>query len=99
MDCDPDPQENAIFIPYVFTPNKDGNNDIFYIRGQNISSLDLIIYNRWGSQVYKSSELLHGWDGQYNGIDCPSGVYFFNAKVTFSDRQTETHHGSITLLR
>jgi gliding motility-associated-like protein len=66
----------------MFTPNNDGQNDILYIYGNGLDEeISFKIYNRWGQIVYETkllSELQNvGWDGKYNNIDQPSGVYLW----------------------
>lgn len=47
--------ETDVFIPNAFTPNNDGNNDIFRIRSNFIDELELIIYNRWGQDSVQNN--------------------------------------------
>ena len=47
---------NEIFIPTVFSPDGDGINDVFNVVGLELQDLELIIYSRWGSMVYKRVE-------------------------------------------
>ena len=65
----------AIFLADVFSPNGDGNNDVFFARGNAIGELDLAIYDRWGMRVFASAQQGVGWDGSVNGTPCASGVY------------------------
>lgn len=68
--------EVELFAPTLFTPNGDGNNDTFIIKG-NLSTINLIVYDREGNEVFRSSDagLLTGagWDGK----DLPTGVYIY----------------------
>ncbi|MBL0309246.1 MAG: gliding motility-associated C-terminal domain-containing protein [Bacteroidetes bacterium] len=54
-----------IFIPNSFSPNGDGNNDVFQIYGAAIKTTDLKIFNRWGELVFQSTNQFYGWDGTY----------------------------------
>jgi gliding motility-associated-like protein len=67
----------VIHIPTAFSPNKDGINDDFrpYIRG--MKSYDLMIYNRWGEVLFKSTETAKHWDGIANGNRAILGFYFY----------------------
>ena len=72
------------FIPEGFSPNGDGINDLFVIRGiQNYPANKIVIYNRWGNKVFEASPYLNNWDGQattglrINGNDLPTGTYFY----------------------
>ena len=96
--------ENEIFVPNVFTPNKDGQNDGFNIKASCIKSIHKVIYNRWGMVVFESTQLNEVWDGRTtSGIEVPDGTYFYIFDVTFdSINGTETNKifkGTVTLLR
>ncbi|MFH2143179.1 MAG: gliding motility-associated C-terminal domain-containing protein, partial [Bacteroidota bacterium] len=75
-----------IKIPTLFTPNGDGFNDTWYIRGiGSYPELSIEIFNRWGDHVYTyegtGSEYLFNtgiqWDGTYNGNLLPMGSYLY----------------------
>ncbi len=75
---------NGLFMPNVFTPNGDGNNDIFRI--PEIVHLNLTaftIYNRWGQVVFNTSDKSKGWDGRFNGKDADAGTYVWS--ITYLD--------------
>jgi gliding motility-associated-like protein len=68
----------------VFTPNGDGINDIFRIEGNfNLTGcVNLLIYNRWGTLVYSSSDNYATWDGRtFAGEELPGGVYFYILEI------------------
>ena len=58
----------SIFVPNTFTPNGDGNNDKFEIKGENIKDFELWIYNRWGELLFTSTDVNKTWDGSYQDI-------------------------------
>ena len=91
--------ENELFIPNIFTPNGDGQNEVFRVRGENIEKLTLLVYNRWGNKVFEGNDPQAAWDGTYNKQPCAEGVYYYVADVTFTDGRTESRKGSVTLLR
>lgn len=73
-----------IKFPNVFTPNADGKNDLFSATMfKDIKELRISIYNRWGTEVYQTSDgnqfLTVGWDGMdlNTGQECSEGVYYF----------------------
>jgi gliding motility-associated-like protein len=88
-----------IYIPNIFSPNGDGNNDLFFVRGTGITSMDLKIYNRWGNLVYSTNDQQSGWDGRFQQVECPEGAYFY--VLTYSDQRgaSLTKSGNVTLLR
>ncbi|RYF60144.1 MAG: gliding motility-associated C-terminal domain-containing protein, partial [Cytophagaceae bacterium] len=66
----------SIFIPEGFSPNGDGVNDLFVIRGTAGLTVSLEVYNRWGHMVYKNDEYRNDWDGKPNqGISISSDAY------------------------
>lgn len=95
-----------IFIPSGFSPNKDGTNDLFVITRPFNTTISLDIFNRWGNQVYKSTDYKNTWDGKGNqpnrimGDDLPDGTYYYVVLAT--DRSTGSVRkfaGFITLKR
>ncbi|HET7178214.1 MAG TPA: gliding motility-associated C-terminal domain-containing protein, partial [Chryseosolibacter sp.] len=74
--------EETAFIPNLFTPNRDGNNDELRVYGlTEANRFSLRIFNREGKKVYQAttvSEIANqGWDGTSGGVDQPAGVYFW----------------------
>ncbi|HZV43959.1 MAG TPA: gliding motility-associated C-terminal domain-containing protein, partial [Saprospiraceae bacterium] len=95
-----------IFIPNVFSPNDDGNNDNFTIFGRfNLTMINkLNIYDRWGNQLFGGVGLTpgdeeHGWDGTFNEKPMQPGVYVYTAELLYEDGVTEVVIGNITLVR
>ncbi len=97
------PTENdGIFIPTAFSPNKYGNtqNENFsIIANETVESIDFFIYDRWGAQIFFSSSLYFSWDGTYKGVDCSSGIYAFQALVIYVNGNKKIKTGNISLLR
>ncbi len=78
-------------IPNVFTPNEDGANDYFQVKGRSLKTFHGVIFNRWGRPVFEWSDpksLESGWNGKLNntGADCPSGTYYYVIKATGYDK-------------
>ncbi len=86
-------------VPSGFSPNGDGENDVLYVRGAAIKTIDLRIYNRWGQLIFQSTNMSVGWDGTYNGQPQPIEAYGFVLLVSFIDGSSKTLKGNITLLR
>lgn len=71
-------------LPNVFTPGGDGSNDFFVpFPYRHIDYINLVVYNRWGEQVFSSNDPAIGWDGrnERNGQLVPSGVYYYVCEV------------------
>lgn len=86
-------------LPTGFSPNGDGENDILYVRGAAIKTLDLKIYNRWGQLIFETTSQSKGWDGTFNGEPQPIEAYGYVLSVSFIDGSTKLLKGNITLLR
>jgi len=68
----------GIESPNAFSPLSGNENNRFYLKEINvIASFDMYIYNRWGELMYKTNKpgYANGWDGTFNGEDCPVGAY------------------------
>jgi large repetitive protein len=87
-----------ICIPNVFTPNGDGNND-GWTPGCTINYKDLItyIFDRYGRKIVKLKEGQY-WDGKYDGLELPSGDYWYVIKVN-GDEDKREFVGNFTLYR
>ncbi|HRG88868.1 MAG TPA: gliding motility-associated C-terminal domain-containing protein, partial [Chitinophagales bacterium] len=91
-----------IFIPNAFSPNNDGNNDVFQLFGDvgTISFLDMKVFNRWGELVFESSKHNFEWDGTYKGETVPQGTYIYVAKIAFVNGYVRNDlKGSLTVIR
>jgi gliding motility-associated-like protein len=64
-------------IPTGFTPNGDGLNDYFFIRGGPFSQYELRVFNEWGQQIFMSNNQSEKWDGMFNGVAQPIGTYMY----------------------
>lgn len=65
-------------VPNVFTPNKDGINDTWFIRYlESYPGCTVEIYNRYGQIVFRSTGYIKPWDGTYNGKEAPAGTYYY----------------------
>lgn len=90
---------SVLFIPNAFSPNGDGNNDVFSVYTQNAVLLNFKIFNRWGELVYETNNLFDGWDGTYKGSIAPPAVYTYYIHVSFLDGSSRVSTGSVTLFR
>lgn len=74
-------------LPNTFTPNDDGQNDVFIPYPYCfIDRIELIIFNRWGEQVFSTSDPNINWTGKNNGGQTlPVGTYYYQCRV-FEDR-------------
>ena len=88
-----------VYVPNIFTPDSFDGNNLFKIYGPDVSSIDeFYLYDRWGSIVYKGSDINAAWDGKKGGLELVAGVYVYLIEVTFLDGTKKTLVGDVTLL-
>ncbi len=92
-------QDALLYIPSAFTPNGDGLNDTFEVKGKFFSSYLLRIYNRLGNVIYEGTEADPAWDGTENGQKVLTGAYAYEITVQTSFGTTKQRRGTVTLLR
>ena len=88
-----------IYIPNAFTPNGDGQNDVFEVYGVGVSQVNLSIYNRWGQAVFHAESSRPQWDGMYKGKMQPPGMYTYLVEVWFLGDHIVEQKGSVALIR
>lgn len=89
-----------IFVPNTFTPNGDGNNDIFIPQGFGVDKIELMrIYNRWGELIFETQNISNGWDGTFNGKPAQPGVYVYYIEAFCLNGEKSFKKGNVTLLR
>ena len=101
-DKGPAPQKvNYVFVPNSFTPNGDGQNDLFMpiSEGGNIVSVE--VFSRWGEVLFQSKNVSNPmWDGTNGKTVCPDGTYYYVVKYRIPKTGEEgTQSGYVTLLR
>lgn len=83
---------DSLLVPNVFTPNDDGVNDSFEIKGISDQSWQLVIVDRYGRQVYQSM----AYDNRWTGEGLVNGVYYY---LLESSSQRKRYRGYVQLLR
>ncbi|MBK9146810.1 MAG: gliding motility-associated C-terminal domain-containing protein [Flavobacteriales bacterium] len=86
-------------LPNAFSPNGDGVNDVFYVRGGPFLTMELRIYNGWGELIFETTDPAFGWDGTYNGKPEINGVYVYTVVATSVDGLEHDRSGKVTLIR
>ncbi len=93
-------------MPGVFSPNGDGENDVYYLRSEalvGIKTLNCWIYSRWGKKVAEWNSVedaIAGWDGKVKGgNEASPGVYYYYIKVVSFDDEIKEKKGSFHLFR
>ncbi len=95
-------QFSILEYPRFFTPNEDGINDYWSIRGydKNVNPLsEIYIYNRFGVLLYKMDASGPGWNGTYEGKKLPSNTYWFKSVFIDNNGLSVEKNGSFSLIR
>jgi gliding motility-associated-like protein len=88
-----------LLVPNAFTPGKAANKLFRLSNGFGLKDFSLQVFNRWGQQVYKSTNASEGWDGKYKGVDQPSGMYVYILSYSDEVAGKTTQKGTVTLIR
>lgn len=91
--------EPNVYLPNAFTPNGDKENDVLFLRGRNVESMHLKIYDRWGELVFETTQQHVGWDGNYKGKPVDPAVYVYHLSVKCIDGQDYFKKGNVTVIR
>ncbi|MEM7163407.1 MAG: PKD domain-containing protein, partial [Bacteroidota bacterium] len=86
-------------LPNAFSPNGDGENDQFFVRGGPFTEMHFIVYNGWGQEIFESQSPNEGWDGTHKGKDEPVGVYVYTVKATTVEGESFVKSGKVSLIR
>ena len=88
-----------LYVPTAFTPDGDGLNEFFDIKGTGFETFQIIIFNRWGNQVFVSDDIDHSWDGTHKGKAVPEGVYTYTIFIQMPLGDISEKKGMLTLYR
>jgi gliding motility-associated-like protein len=94
-------KKNDIIMPTGFSPNGDGNNDVFKPLGSALfaKEYDFRVWNRWGQEVFRSTDPSQGWNGNYNGQPSITGVYAYLITYKNIFNEAKILKGNVTLVR
>lgn len=96
---------SMVFLPNVFTPNGDGQNDIFYPRGMGIKTIKSFrVYNRWGEMMFEREDVglndaANGWDGSHKGDNPRPDVYVYVIEGVCYTGEDVHIKGDVTLVK
>ncbi len=90
-----------VFVPNAFSPNGDGKNDLFRVGTVRnmINVQEFRIFNRWGQELFYSTDISKGWDGTFKGVKQDPGVYHYMMRVAYANGKTAFIKGDVTLVR
>lgn len=88
-----------VFVPNIFSPNGDGENDMLVINGPKLYNYYIQIYDRWGKVVFESTEQKEYWDGKLNGSDLApqTFVYMLSGETVLGDKISK--NGNVTIIK
>jgi len=92
----------TIFIPDAFSPNGDGENDVFFLMAQSsecIQSMIFDIYDRWGNKIFEATNLSSGWEGKYKGKEMDASVFVYSLQATLINGTSVSKKGNISLVK
>jgi len=95
-------EDFTMYIPNAFSPNGDGINDIFQPKGMGWKpdQYEFLIYDRWGTLIFKTNDYTKGWDGTIRGTLLPTDVYVYKVKATSSAHSSRKEFaGHVTLMK
>src|ERR1019366_8240266 len=93
--------EFSFFIPNAFTPNDDKINDVFGGSGGGIIQFQLLIFDRWGNQIFSADDISKTWDGRANGGSevVQQDVYVWKVKLTDVFKKEHNYIGTVTIVK
>ena len=91
--------KGSLFVPNTFTPNNDGSNDYFEVKGELIEEFEIWIYNRWGQLVFHTNNISESWDGKFNNRPAELGGYIWEIEYLDYSPEKKKIKGHLNLLR
>jgi gliding motility-associated-like protein len=95
--------EEIYYVPNTFTPDGDEHNNTFrpiFTSGYDPNQFEMIIYDRWGEELFSYFDSNQYWDGTFNGIKCPEGTYIYRINYVVPEtNESKTITGHLNLIR
>ena len=92
--------EYTLYAPNAFTPNGDGNNDVFLAKGNGVTSFEMQVFDRWGGIVFASSDIEYGWDGlDASANSAGVGTYMYHISLYDYNGKLWVYNGELNLMR
>lgn len=90
----------SVWFPNIFTPDAETNNLFGCHTSHDVEAYELVIFNRWGLQLWSTTDINQGWDGRRaDGSPCPQGAYVYRYYLRSTDGTFDNGIGTVTLLR
>ena len=91
--------DSYLDMPNAFTPGSRTNGRLQIVRRGVADLKRFVVYNRWGTKVFETTDINEGWDGTYNGEMQPIGVYIYTIEAITPSGATFSKQGNVTLIR
>ncbi len=94
--CDPE----SVFLPNIFTPNGDGQNDVLFMDSKAMTSISFFrVFDEWGRMVYETKNITDTWDGKVNGTPAAVNAFVYVLEGKCQNGGTVLKYGNITLVK
>ncbi|MCC5916506.1 MAG: gliding motility-associated C-terminal domain-containing protein [Cryomorphaceae bacterium] len=90
---------STLYIPNAFSPNGNGINEVFKVLGNEVSTFQIVIYNRFGQLIFESKDIEISWDGTFLGEPAPMGNYVYRIDYSNTVGEYFIRRGNILLIR
>ncbi len=91
--------EAIFYVPNVFSPNGDNNNDVFQVKARGVESFYIMIYDRWGEKVFESEDVNETWDGTLRNKPMNVGVFVYYVKAKLKCGKEIEEKGEVSILK
>lgn len=88
-----------LYVAEIFTPNGDGVNDFFEVKSENITTPEVIIFDRWGKAVFQNTTNVPNWNGYIDGTPAPVGPYIYKIRLIDKVGRIFVKRGIVSLVR
>jgi len=92
-------EKYELFVPSAFSPNGDGTNEVLYVRGAGVRTVQFVVFSRIGEKVFETTDIRAGWDGDFRGMPMNTGVFSYYVKAEFYNGTSVEKKGDVTLVR
>ena len=82
--------EEGLYLPNAFTPNGDNDNDVFYVFGNEIKTISLEIFNRWGQALFETDKITNGWNGKFENRLIQQDIYICRIHCVWNSGKEKT---------
>lgn len=87
------------YLPNAFSPNGDAVNNVLLVKSEVLTEMTLVIYNRWGQEVFSTNDQSIGWDGTFKGEKMAPDAYAYYLRGTCINGDKFIKKGNVSLLK